>query len=65
MDNLGHTNSSCVDIFTVDTNAQMDDFCLSDVYLDTDSNSSWFGIFTVDINAQMDDLGLYDVYRML
>ena len=40
-------NSSCVDIFTVDTNARMDVLCLSDVYLDTDSNSSCFGIFTV------------------
>ena len=59
------TNSSCVDIFTVDNNARMYDLCLSDVYLDTDSNSSCFGIFTVDINAQMNNMGLYDVYRML
>ena len=41
------TNSSYVDIFTVDNNARMYDLCLSDVYLDTDSNSSCFGIFTV------------------
>ena len=55
-------NSSCVDIFTVDTNAQMDLLGVYDVYLDTDTNSSCVDISTVDTNAQMDLLGVYDVY---
>ena len=70
MDNLGLSdvyldtdiNSSCVDIFTVDTNAQNDLLGVYDVYLDTDTNSSCVDIFTVDNNARMYDLCLSDVY---
>ena len=55
-------SGDCVDIFTVDTNAQMDNLGLSDVYLDTDTNSSCVDVFTVDSNARMYDLCLSDVY---